>query len=129
MTVVIVLGLPSDFQIDLWSVGVTVYELYSGRILFPGKSNNQMLKFQMDLKGKLPNKLIRKAQFRDQHFDQNCNFLYQEVDKVTQRVRLLSSFDISLIWLPQEMRFSIMYVFCSLGEPTSASANGQKIQV
>lgn len=54
--------------------------------MFPGKSNNQMLKFMMDVKGKFPNKLIRKAQFKDQHFDTNCNFIYKEVDKVTQRV-------------------------------------------
>ena len=46
----------------------------------------QMLKFFMDLKGKIPNKLVRKGQFRDQHFDANCNFLCVEVDKVTERV-------------------------------------------
>jgi serine/threonine-protein kinase PRP4 len=45
-----------------------------------------MLKFMMDLHGKLHNKLIRRAKFKDQHFDQNCSFLYHEVDKVTQRV-------------------------------------------
>lgn len=82
------LGLPYDFSIDLWSVAVTIYEVYTGKIMFPGKSNNQMLKFMMDLKGKFPNKIIRKAQFKEQHFDQhNCNFLYHEIDKVTQRVR------------------------------------------
>lgn len=45
-----------------------------------------MLKYFMDLKGKMPNKLIRKGTFKDQHFDSNCNFLYHEVDKVTERV-------------------------------------------
>lgn len=79
------LGLPYDFSIDLWSVAVTLYEVYTGKIMFPGKSNNQMLKFMMDLKGKFPNKVIRKAQLKDQHFDLNCNFLYHEVDKVTRR--------------------------------------------
>ncbi|KAH7730111.1 CMGC/DYRK/PRP4 protein kinase [Aphelenchoides avenae] len=80
----IMLGLPYDFSIDLWSVAVTLYEVYTGKIMFPGKSNNQMLKFMMDLKGKFPNKIIRKAQFKA-HFDYNCNFLYHEIDKVTQR--------------------------------------------
>ena len=46
----------------------------------------QMLKFFMDLKGKMPNKIIRKGSFKEQHFDSNCNFLYHEVDKVTERV-------------------------------------------
>lgn len=31
--------------------------------------------------------MIRKGLFKDQHFDQNLNFLYIEVDKVTERVR------------------------------------------
>ena len=85
------MGLPHDFEIDLWSVAVTLYETYTGRIMFPGKSNNQMLKYVMDLHGKFHNKLIRKAQFKDQHFDMNCSFLYHEVDKLTQRVSSLAS--------------------------------------
>lgn len=78
--------MPYDFSVDLWSVAVTMYELYTGKIMFPGNSNNQMLKYFMDLRGKFPNKLIRKAQFREKHFDSSCNFLYTEIDKVTQRV-------------------------------------------
>ena len=46
-----------------------------------------MLKCFMDLKGKIPNKVIRKGQFKDNHFDTNGNFLSHEVDKVTERVR------------------------------------------
>ncbi|CDW55669.1 serine:threonine protein kinase PRP4 [Trichuris trichiura] len=84
----IILGIPYDYNIDLWSAAVTMYELYTGRIMFQGRSNNQMLKFMMDLKGKMPNKLIRKAQFKDQHFDGNFNFLYRELDKVTHREKL-----------------------------------------
>ena len=56
--------------------------------MFPGKTNNEMLKFVMDIKGKMPNKLIRKAAFKDKHFDENMNFMYIEVDKVTQRVSI-----------------------------------------
>ena len=56
--------------------------------MFSGKTNNEMLKLMMDYKGKMPNKMIRKGVLRDQHFDENCNFLYHEVDKITQRVSL-----------------------------------------
>ena len=59
--------------------------------MFSGKTNNEMLKLMMDYKGKMPNKMVRKGVLRDQHFDENCNFLYHEVDKITQRVRLTIS--------------------------------------
>ncbi|XP_050399504.1 serine/threonine-protein kinase PRP4 homolog [Patella vulgata] len=84
----IILGRGYDHAIDMWSVGTTIFELYTGRIMFPGQSNNEMLKFMMDLKGKIPNKLIRKSMFKDQHFDANYNFLYREVDKVTLREKV-----------------------------------------
>lgn len=81
----IIMGLKYDFNLDLWSVGTTIYELTTGKIMFPGHSNNQMLKLFMELKGKIPNKLVRKGQFRAQHFDDQCNFLSHETDKVTQK--------------------------------------------
>nr|XP_055057796.1 serine/threonine-protein kinase PRP4 homolog [Misgurnus anguillicaudatus]XP_055057797.1 serine/threonine-protein kinase PRP4 homolog [Misgurnus anguillicaudatus]XP_055057798.1 serine/threonine-protein kinase PRP4 homolog [Misgurnus anguillicaudatus]XP_055057799.1 serine/threonine-protein kinase PRP4 homolog [Misgurnus anguillicaudatus]XP_055057800.1 serine/threonine-protein kinase PRP4 homolog [Misgurnus anguillicaudatus] len=84
----IIIGKSYDYGIDMWSVGCTLYELYTGKILFPGKTNNHMLKLAMDLKGKLPNKMIRKGMCKDQHFDQNLNFLYTEVDKVTEREKV-----------------------------------------
>lgn len=82
----LVIGAKYDYSIDLWSVATTVFELYTGKIMFSGKTNNEMLKLMMDYKGKMPNKMIRKGALRDQHFDENCNFLYHEVDKITQRV-------------------------------------------
>uniref|UniRef100_A0A4W3JA81 Serine/threonine-protein kinase PRP4 homolog n=1 Tax=Callorhinchus milii TaxID=7868 RepID=A0A4W3JA81_CALMI len=84
----IIIGKVYDYAIDLWSVGCTLYELYTGKILFPGKTNNHMLKLMMELKGKMPNKMIRKGVFKDQHFDQNLNFMYIEVDKVTEREKV-----------------------------------------
>ncbi|GJQ79602.1 hypothetical protein Trydic_g16444 [Trypoxylus dichotomus] len=85
----IILGISYDYGIDMWSAACTIYELYTGRILFSGKSNNQMLKFFMDMKGKIPNKVIRKGAFREKHFDGNCNFLYHEIDKVTEREKIV----------------------------------------
>jgi serine/threonine-protein kinase PRP4 len=45
----IILGIPYEYGIDMWSAACTIYELYTGRILFSGKSNNQMLKYFMDV--------------------------------------------------------------------------------
>ena len=57
--------------------------------MFPGKSNNEMMKLFMELKGKIPNKLIRKGMFRNNHFDENCTYMAHEIDKVTQRDKVI----------------------------------------
>lgn len=46
-----------------------------------------MLKLQMDVGGKVPHKLLRRAQFRDQHFDDDLNFMQKDIDKVSSKVR------------------------------------------
>ncbi|KAG0657226.1 U4/U6 small nuclear ribonucleoprotein prp4 [Rhodotorula mucilaginosa] len=82
----IILGLPYDCSLDVWSIACTLYELYTGKILFPGRTNNHMLLLIMETKGKFNHKLIRKARFHDQHFDEQMNFLYTEKnDTVTPR--------------------------------------------
>jgi len=43
MGFVLVLGIQCEFGIDMWSAGCTIYELYTGKILFPGKTNNQVI--------------------------------------------------------------------------------------
>ncbi|GAA5990385.1 hypothetical protein JCM5350_003679 [Sporobolomyces pararoseus] len=82
----IILGLPYDCSLDVWSIGCTLYELYTGKILFPGRTNNHMLLLMMETKGKFQNKLIKKARFGDQHFDDNMNFLsHEKNDVITPR--------------------------------------------
>lgn len=56
-----VLGLPYDHPLDMWSVGCCLYELYTGKVLFPGPSNNAMLRLHMELKGPFPKKMLRKV--------------------------------------------------------------------
>lgn len=81
----IILGMPYDFAIDIWSVGCTLYELYTGKILFVGRSNNQMLRSIMECRGKFTTKMLRKAQFAHMHFDEQTNFLSVEQDKLSGR--------------------------------------------
>jgi serine/threonine-protein kinase PRP4 len=52
----IILGCPYDTEIDMWSAACTIYEIYTGNILFQGKSNNDMLRLIMNLKGRFNNK-------------------------------------------------------------------------
>jgi serine/threonine-protein kinase PRP4 len=84
----IIMGAKYDFAQDMWAVGCTLYELYTGKILFPGKTNNDMLKLMMQLTGKMSNKLIRKGMFRETHFDSNFAFLYHEIDRVTEKEKV-----------------------------------------
>ena len=85
----IVMGVPYDCSLDIWSIGCTLYELYTGRILFPGRSNNQMLLLMMELKGRFNSKIIKKAKFGDQYFDDMGAFESIDRDRVTGTVRIL----------------------------------------
>ncbi|KAH8117641.1 kinase-like domain-containing protein [Phellopilus nigrolimitatus] len=79
----IIMGVPYDCSLDIWSIGCTLYELYTGKILFPGRSNNQMLLLMMELKGRFNSKMIKKAKFGDNYFDDMGAFESVERDRVT----------------------------------------------
>ncbi|KAG2665359.1 hypothetical protein I3760_15G005400 [Carya illinoinensis] len=81
----IILGLPYDHPLDIWSVGCCLYELYTGKVLFPGATNNDMLRLHMELKGPFPKKMLRKGAFTNLHFDQDLNFHATEDDPVTKK--------------------------------------------
>lgn len=83
----LVLGVPYDPSLDIWSIGCTLYELYTGKILFPGRSNNQMLLLMMELKGRFNSKMIKKAKFGDVYFDEMGGFESVEKDRITGNVR------------------------------------------
>lgn len=82
----IILGVPYDYAIDVWSIGCTLYELYTGKILFTGRNNNQMLRSIMECRGKFPPKFLRKGALTGNHFDDMLNFHSTEQDKLTGRV-------------------------------------------
>ena len=81
----IILGIPYDYGIDVWSIGCTLFELYTGRILFTGRNNNAMLRSIMECRGKFPHKLLRKGSLSCHYFDNLLNFQAVEEDKLTGR--------------------------------------------
>ncbi|PYH41384.1 putative serine/threonine protein kinase (Prp4) [Aspergillus saccharolyticus JOP 1030-1] len=81
----IILGIPYDHAIDVWSIGCTLFEIATGKILFTGRNNNQMLRSIMECRGKYPPKLLRRGSLTHMHFDEMLNFHSQEEDKVTRR--------------------------------------------
>ena len=60
----LVLGCKYNYGINMWAVACTLFELYNGRILFPGKTNNEMLKLMMEVKGKVPHRMARRGMFK-----------------------------------------------------------------
>ncbi|KAI0404378.1 kinase-like domain-containing protein [Xylaria palmicola] len=77
----IILGMPYDYAIDMWSIGCTLYELYTGKILFAGDSNNQMLKAIIEIRGKFSAKLYKRGELYRLHFDEVGSFISIEQDK------------------------------------------------
>lgn len=97
----IILGFPYDKAVDMWSIGCCLFEMFTGQVLFPGSTNNEMLKLFMQLKGKLPSKFIKRhrtvylEQFQmEPHFTDEMRFISRETDRVTGRGALLAVSDV-----------------------------------
>lgn len=56
----VILGLEYDKMVDLWSTSVTLAELFTGAVLFPGSSNNDILMKFMDTLGPFSHKMVRR---------------------------------------------------------------------
>ncbi|GJN83226.1 U4/U6 small nuclear ribonucleoprotein prp4 [Purpureocillium lilacinum] len=81
----VILGMDYDYAIDVWSIGCTLFELFTGKILFPGENNNQMLKLMMELRGRMYPKYYKRGQMWPHHFDDRDNFVSVSRDKITNR--------------------------------------------
>jgi len=89
----LILGLvPVTHAVDLWSLAVTVAELFLGDVLFRGTSNNDMLYLFQQHLGSFSNRVIRQHLVQCQkflvasHFQQkgaSYYFMQQTVDPVT----------------------------------------------
>jgi serine/threonine-protein kinase PRP4 len=81
-----------DRAVDLWSVAVCLYELFTGHVMFPGRTNNEMLRLMMAVKGRVPNKLVKthlrsyEIMNMEAHFDQDLRFKQYELDPVTGNI-------------------------------------------
>lgn len=79
----IILEMDIGYAIDMWAIGCTIFELWTGKILFPGRSNNQMIKVFMECLGWPSEKLLKKGQRSGDHFEAGppLKFKSREVDR------------------------------------------------
>ena len=87
----ITLAMPYGFGIDMWAAGCTLYELYTGQVLYNGKNNNEMLRKFQETNGAFPIKMVRRhrasyeTMMLEPHFEDDGRFRSHEPDVVTGR--------------------------------------------
>jgi len=67
----IVLGIPYNAAIDMWSFGCILYELYIGYPLFPGEDEKEHMAMMMEVKGVPPRSVLARATRRKVFFDED----------------------------------------------------------
>merc|ERR1712151_1226078 len=89
----VMLGLPYDQKIDLWSLGCILAELWTGYVLFQNDSVQRLLARILGIIGEVPSHMMTRGRYVPQYFTQDGQ-LYQAVDKKCpergQRLHLLA---------------------------------------
>ena len=69
----VILGLPYDVGIDMWSFGCILAELYTGYPLFPGENEVEQLACIMEVLGVPPKNILDQSTRKKMFFDSNSN--------------------------------------------------------
>ncbi|KAL0401213.1 UNVERIFIED_CONTAM: DYRK-family kinase pom1 [Sesamum latifolium] len=72
----VMLGLPYDQKIDLWSIGCILAELYSGEVLFPNEAVVMLLASMIGLLGPIDMDMLQKGQETHKYFTKEYDLYY-----------------------------------------------------
>ncbi|CAD8185296.1 unnamed protein product [Paramecium octaurelia] len=87
----IVLGLEYSTQIDMWSFGCIIAELFTGESLFQSKSEKELLFLQIKVIGMPPKDLIEQGSRKSKFFDDKCQLNYKIKDgDLLQQIKTLN---------------------------------------
>merc|ERR1712107_587857 len=75
----VMLGLPYDQKIDLWSLGCILAELWTGYVLFQNDSVQSLLARILGIIGDFPYHVMTRGRYVPQYFTQDGQ-LYQEIE-------------------------------------------------
>jgi len=83
----VVLGLPYDQAVDMWSFGCILAELVTGRPLFPAIDEQELLELFIIRIGMPPEDMINKANKRNYFFDGNRRLIRSKRSRVPKGSR------------------------------------------
>eukprot|EP00462_Mataza_sp_D1_P000842 CAMPEP_0175096354 /NCGR_PEP_ID=MMETSP0086_2-20121207/4686_1 /TAXON_ID=136419 /ORGANISM="Unknown Unknown, Strain D1" /LENGTH=535 /DNA_ID=CAMNT_0016369747 /DNA_START=17 /DNA_END=1624 /DNA_ORIENTATION=- len=69
----VIMGLPYGMEIDMWSFGCILSELYTGYPIFPGENEAEQMACMMEVLGLPPKKMISASTRRKTFFDSDYN--------------------------------------------------------
>ncbi len=64
----VILGVPYNSKIDLWSLGCIMAELWTGRVLFPNDSVQTLLARMIGLLGPIPDSMLHRGRYTHRFF-------------------------------------------------------------
>jgi len=76
----VILGCTFSFAVDMWALGCTLFEIFTGKTLITSKSNNDHLLKTMELRGKIPGKVVKKGTVWKSHFTDELDFKHEVED-------------------------------------------------
>ncbi|RFU34991.1 hypothetical protein B7463_g1352, partial [Scytalidium lignicola] len=118
----IVLGIPWNEKIDIWSVGLMVWDLFEGKRMFterlPNRNSSESAHTarMIALMGQPPKELLKRGQFSENHFDKNGNFKHDiKIQKTSleeeeenlegdEKIKFIRFLRKMLQWLPEDRK-------------------------